>query len=316
MLAVIFKKNKEMKYLTSLALILSLISCKMTEFPDKIQSTLTKQHFRLKGTKLFVRNIEGFSYIPDINTFKMSDSVYIQCLYTHGDFQHEYDNQKFDFFHNYNYKIISNKTFTINGLNGVYYKLIEGKSYWLYFIFGDSDIENRIVATFPINKNYDSKIYEFVRSIYYQPNYKLDELENAKFHIDLLNSSFEFSCFSTNSYVYMQQPKNLNTRANNICISQIPPIKTSILLKNTLYRFIENQKRAINITEIHIDSTLTDTMKLCATASGTFENREYYNKVFITSNSQTGLLFWTSLYNNVNKNIALTDSILNTITIK
>lgn len=305
-----------MKYLISIALILSLISCKKTDFPDNIQSTLTKQHFRIKGTKLFVKNIDGFSYIPNINAFKMSDSVYIQCLYTNGNFQHEYDNQKFDFFHNNNYKIISNKTFMINGLNGVYYKLIEGKSYWLYFIFGDSDIENRIVATFPTNKNFESKIYDFVKSIYYQPNYKLDEQENAKFHIDLLNSNFEFSSFSMNSFVYMQPPKDSNTRANNICISQIPPIKTSISLKKTLYRFIENQKRKINITKIYIDSTSTDTMKLCATISGTFENREFYNKVFITSNSQIGLLFWASLYNNVNKNIALTDSILNTTTIK
>lgn len=305
-----------MKYLISIALILLLISCKKTDFPDKIQSTLTKQHFRIKGTKLFVKNIEGFSYIPNINAFKMSDSVYIQCLYTKGNFQREYDNQKFDFFHNYNYKIISNKTFIINGLNGVYYKLIEGKSFWLYFIFGDSDIENRIVATFPINKNYESKIYNFVRSIYYQPNYKLDELENAKFHIDLINSNFEYSSFSMNSFVYMQKPKDLNTRANNIYISQIPPIKSSILLKETLYRIIENQKRKINITKVYIDSVFADTMKLSATISGTFENREFYNKVFITSNSQLGLLFGTSLYNNVNKNIPLTDSILNTIKIK
>lgn len=305
-----------MKYLISIALILLLISCKKTDFPDKIQSTLTKQHFRIKGTKLFVKNIEGFSYIPNINAFKMSDSVYIQCLYTKGNFQREYDNQKFDFFHNYNYKIISNKTFIINGLNGVYYKLIEGKSFWLYFIFGDSDIENRIVATFPINKNYESKIYNFVRSIYYQPNYKLDELENAKFHIDLINSNFEYSSFSMNSFVYMQKPKDLNTRANNIYISQIPPIKSSILLKETLYRIIENQKRKINITKVYIDSVFADTMKLSATISGTFENREFYNKVFITSNSQLGLLFGTSLYNNVSKNIPLTDSILNTIKIK
>ncbi len=155
-----------------------------------------------------------------------------------------------------------------------------------------------------------------VKSIYYQPNYKLDERENAKFHINLLNSNFEFSSFSMNSFVYMQPPKHSNTRANNIYISQISPIKTSISLKKTLYRLIENEKRKINITKIHIDSTLNDTMKLCATISGTFENREFYNKVFITSNSQIGLLFGTSLYNNVSKNITLTDSILNTITIK
>lgn len=305
-----------MRYLLGIAIVFTLFSCSKAEFPDEIQSKLTEQHFRIKGTKLFVKNIDGFTYIPDVNIFKMSDSVYVHCLSTSGDFQNEYDKRKFDFYHNKNYKVISNKTFTINGVNGVYYRLVEGNSYWLYFIFGDSNIENRIVATFPTNKNYESKIYDFVTSIYYQPNYEVDGLENAKFDIDLLNSNFEFSSFSMNSFVYMQVPKDSNDRANTIYIFQLPPITSSILLKKTLINVIENQKSKINITTVYIDSTLTDTMKLSATISGTFENREFYNKVFITSNSQIGLLFGASLYNNVNKNIALTDSILNTITIK
>jgi len=316
MLGAIFKKNEDMKYLLGIAIFFTLLSCSKAEFPDEIQSKLTEQHFRIKGTKLFVKNIDGFTYIPDVNVFKMSDSVYIHCLYTSGDFQYEYDKRKFDFFHNKNYKIISNKTFSINGLNGIYYRLVEGNSYWLYFIFGDSNIENRIVATFPTNNNFEKKIYDFVESIFYQPNYQLDELENAKFQVDLLKSNYKFNSFSMNSFVFTQNPEDLNDRANSIYISQTPPINTSSALKSTLLTIIENQKKNMNITKINIDSTLIDSMKLCATISGTFENKDFYNKVIVTSNAKTGLIFGFALYNNIGKNIIMTDSIINTITIK
>lgn len=306
-----------MRYL-SIILGFVLLGCNSGKFPDTIKSELSDKHFRIKGTKLFVKDIEGFKYFPDINVFKHSDSVYIHCLYTEGNFQHDFDNRKFDFFHNKNYQIIFNKTFTINGLNGVYYKLKEGKSYWLYFIFGDSYVENRIVATFPINKSFESLIFDFVKSTCYQPYYNIEPLESAKFAFDPLSSRFEFISFSMNSYVFMQKPKDIGIRPNNLFFSQLPPINDTISLKQTLDKVIVNMRTGINIKNIVIDNTykVDSGFAYSATITGDFENRKFYNRTIITSNSRIGLLFGISLYNEIDNNIAIADSVLRTVKIK
>lgn len=295
-----------------------LLGCDSGKFPDTIKSELSEKHYRVKGTKLFVKDIEEFKYIPDINIFKNSDSVYIHCLYTEVNFQHDFDNQKFDFFHNKNYQIILNKTFTLNGLNGVYYKLKEGKSYWLYFIFGDSYVENRIVATFPIDNLFEKKVFDFVKSVYYQPDFKLNPLESAKFDFDPLSSRFEFISFSMNSFIYMQKPRDLGVQPNNLFFSQLPPINDTILLKQTLDKVIENIKIGINIKNIVIDNTfkVDSCFAYSATITGDFENRNFYNRTIITSNNMIGFLFGISLYNEIDDNIAIADSVLKTVKIK
>lgn len=295
-----------------------LLGCELGEFPDTIKSSLSDEHFRIKGTKLFVRDIDGFRYIQDINIFKQSDSVYIHCLYTPGNFQQDFINQKFDFYHNKNYQIISNKSFTINGNNGVYYKLKEGNSYWLYFIFGDTLAENRIVATFPENKSLESSIYEFVKNAYYKWDFDLNPQESAKFDFNPLSSNFQFVSYSINSYVFMQKPKRDNVRPNNLFFTQMPPIKDTIQLKRTLDNVIEHIKGSgITIQNISIDSNfkVDSNFAYNAIISGDFENKRFYNRMIITSNSMTGLLFGVSLYNDIEQNLAVTDSILRTVKI-
>jgi hypothetical protein len=140
-----------MKYFSILFIVL-VISCSSKSFPDSIRNKLDYDHFRIGGTKLYVKEIDDFEYFPDVNIFKKSDSIYIHCLYTEIDFTEKYNTKNFDFYHNRNYQVISYQDFKINGDQGVYYKLTEGNSCWLYFIFGDNHAENRIVATYPIDQ--------------------------------------------------------------------------------------------------------------------------------------------------------------------
>jgi hypothetical protein len=86
-----------MKNISILLLGLLFLGCNTTKFPDKIVSNLTEDHFRIKGTKLFVKSIERFTYTQDVNVFKYSDSVFIHCLYITHNFERDYANQKMYF---------------------------------------------------------------------------------------------------------------------------------------------------------------------------------------------------------------------------
>ena len=199
---------------------------------------MSKNHFRIEGTKLFVLKPDNTKYIEDINVFKFNDSTYIHVLSIQNNFLDDLKENNFDFFHNMNYKVISKQEFRINNLPGVYFKLKENNSYWLYFMFGDSTVENRIVATYPITKTFQKEIFNFVENIYYEPDFNLNELENAKFKIDLSNIGFEFYKLSMNQYMFFDKKKYLNEKKNNelpnyITIAQSPFNGDSTMFEKT-----------------------------------------------------------------------------------
>jgi len=307
-----------MRYI-SIVLIFLVFGCKSAEFPDSIKTELSNEHFRIKGTKLFVKNIDGFVYTQDVNILRYSNSVYIHCLYTPGNFQQEFINQKFDFYHNKNYQIVFKKKFKLNGDDGVYYKLKEGAAYWLYFIFGDSLAENRIVATYPENMSFEKSIFNFVESIYYKKDLEINPAESAQFEFDPLNSGFQFYSFSMNSYVFVQTPTSKNERPNNLFFSQMPSIKDTIQLKHTLEVVIDNfEKNGMNLKDVSISSnyTVDSNFAYIATVKGDFEGKPFYNRLTVTSNSRISILYGGTLYNNIEQNQPIIDSLIKTVKIK
>jgi len=311
---------KRMKNISLFVIIILFIKCDYSErFPDEIQTELTPNHFRITGTKLFIKEIDNFKYIPDANVLKYSDNIFIQCLTTNLDFEKDYNNQKFDFYHNTNYEVVFKQKIKINGYNGVYYKLKENNSYWLYFIFGDKKIENRIVGTYPINDNYENDIFNFVKTVYYKNDYIIPPLEGAKFEFNPLNSKFEFWTFSMNSYIFIQKTIDTTIRPNNLFLKQLPAIRDTILLKTTLNNIVNNiQNNGVIVTNLEIKSDLRIDNHFAYTAIiwGEFENKPIYSKLIITSNEELGLLFGINLYNNIESNLLKVDSLINTVKFK
>ena len=306
-----------MKNINILLLGLLFLGCNTTKFPDKIVSNLTENHFRIKETKLFVKNIEGFTYYEGANVFRQSDSVAIHCFYNSYNFEQAFRDRNFDFWHNIDYQIVFHKTFTINGYNGVFYKLSEGNSFWLYFMFGDESVENRIVANFPISqKGYEKVIYDFVKSTYYKKNFELDPLENANFEVSTLNSGFEFSLFTMNQYIFAQNPNELSERFNILTFQQFPPTNDTTILINTLNTIAEHIKaNGVTVEQLHYGNNSKPYLEseYYFVLSGKFENQEIYSKMIISSK---GLMYGTALYHNIEENRLLTDSILETVKIK
>jgi len=305
------------RHIGILFLFILFLGCNEAKFPSKITSKLTENHFRIKGTKLYVKNIDGFARFDGINGFRHSDSVVIYCFYGDCDFERAYANQRFTFAYNTDYQIVYHKTLTINGYNAVFYKLKEGNLYYLYFMFGDDFVENRIVAIFPIDKpELEKPIYDFMKSAYYDKDFYLDPMEDVKFEFDALNSGFKFSTFSMNEYVFIQMPKDTSQKANFLIFSQFLPTNDPNILKNTLDNVIEYKKRrGIIIENINFNHTYISGVDLGyeVVLTGKFENQKMYSRTIVSS---LGLLYSTELYNNIEENIPLTDSIFKTVKLK
>jgi len=304
-----------MKYLITI-LSFILLCCCSDNLPDSINTKLDDDHFRIKGTKLFVKNLEGFQYLPDINLFKYSDSVYIHCLYADVNFSEKYKERQFDFYHNKDFQIISKQDFKINGLDGVYYKLKEGKSYWLYFIFGDTLVENRIVATYPDDNSFEAIIYDFVKSVYYKPDYILNPIETAKFDVDFSNSDYKFVSYSMNSFIFYQDSYAPDIRPNGIYFSQTPPMNDTSQLKLTLEKILSNLSNngmLLDNVTIRTNEILDSNISYVAEINGSFENKAFYNRTVVASSDQMGLIINATLYNDIEKNKIQFDSILQSV---
>jgi hypothetical protein len=187
----------------------------------------------------------------------------------------------------------------------------------LYFKFGNESDENRVVTTFPISqKKKKKRIYDFVKNIYYKKEFELDPLESANFEVNTLNSGFEFSFFTMNQYVFVQNSEKFSEKFNALTFQQFPPINDTTALINALNSTVEHIKaNGVTVENLHFGNNNKTNFEseYYFILSGKFENQEVYSKMIVSSK---GLMCGTILYHNIEENILLTDSILKTVKIK
>lgn len=293
------------------------------DIPQNIKSTITKNHFRIPGTKLFITKPASFSYIKDINVLKYDDSTFIHCIYIPDNFLMFLKKNNFDFIYNKDYEIVTKQRFKHNGMQGIYYKLKEGNSYWLYFSFGDSLAENRIFASYPIGSTMQDTILNFMKNSFYKTNFKLNPLENAKYEIDLNSIGFEFTTFTLNQFVYTEiQTKNKKVngdKKNLISIIQLQPAKDIIDLQQTaniMLQQYQNQgiiiNQIINSQVILIDSNWAYKVILACE----IEKKEAIVYLVITSNDEIQIQFTAILNHDGKKLIPIFDKKIGELKIK
>jgi hypothetical protein len=305
------------------------ISCHTNEFPDIINSKLTAEHFRIKGTKLYAKNIEGFTYEQDPGgVFRNSDSVYIGCYYTPINFLTRLKDKDIEYYHNKNPEIIFTKQFKINGCVGIYTKIKENNKFWLYFIFGDSIAENRIVATLPISQPFEERIFDFVNNLYYEPTFKLDPFESAHFEIDTTNIGFHFVNYIMMQYTFIEDDykkyETKNSHFNLISIAQQPPLQDSAAINKIASNMIQGLKSTSAIMSIGILERTTITIDSCFAIRILLEEKEgdiveSKNAIIymvVTGNENGGVVFLGAMYHDAEKLIPLFDRMVNTLKIK
>jgi len=292
-----------------------LFSCSSKDIPTSINTSIGGDHFRIEGTKLFVKNLEGFKYFPDVNIFKFSDSIFIHCLYSDLNFTESLSKQEFDFLYNRNYDIITHQDFLINNNPGVYYKLLEGNRYWLYFIFGDDQHEIKLVGTYPKDSSeFNESICNFFTSVYFYKEYEVNPIETAKFDVILDNTDFLFVSYSMNTFIFYQNT-DPSVRPNGLYFTQTPAVSDTTHLRLGLQNTLDNLRNSgmqINSTKRYYE-LIDSNIAYVAEVTGEYEGKPFYSKSAMTSNSNIGLLISTAIYNNIAEYKLQIDSIFETI---
>jgi len=299
-----------------------LTGCKANKFPSKIESKITNEHFRLKGTKLFAVKPKTFEYSENVNLFKYNDSVLIHCLYIPGNYVHELKKEKIDFFYNKNYQVVSREKFKINADSGVYYHLIEGNSNWLYFKFGDTTAMNLIVACYPLNSSFQDTVYEFVENLVYKQDYNLNPIEIAKFDITGDGSGFKFAGYSMNQFIFYEDSAQnynaANKMANHISIAQLPvkagdtsEIKNSAIIMNLA---MKNQGIVFADTLLEKEYRFNNSYAYKLIIRGSYlGNNDIYMYEIATGNSNVIIFFNAVLYHDGQKLIPIIEKIGNSL---
>jgi len=300
-------------------------SCDSKKFPDSIDSQITNEHFRLKGTKLFVVKPKSFKYFEDVNVFKYSDSVFIVCQFNHGNFLNDLKKKEMIFTYNKDYKIISHQDFKINTDSGIYFLLQEAKSYWLYFEFGDSAAMNVIAASYPIKALFQDTVFDFVKKAYYKKDFNLNQLETAKFDIDISGSGFKFLCYGENQFLFDEDSAkkiySTGKLSNLINIAQYPRTTyDSIGIKNfanTMLQLIKNKGIEVNQTILEKDFRLNNNYAFKRIFSGAYgKDKDIYYYNIVTGNSKVMIFFNATLYHNGLALIPTIDKVVNSLKIR
>lgn len=233
------------------------MACNSDKFPSNINSSVTENHFRIKETKLFVQTPAEYTFFEGENKFVHSDSSYIQCMIVPSNFYQTLENDQHDFLLNKDYEIVKEQRFTINDLPGIYFELKEGDLSYLYFMYGDSLVENRIIAVQAKGSDHRNTIFDFVANSTYQASIDIEPMESAMFKINLSDIGFQYYSSLMNQYVFIEEDfqkyYDNNEQANFVSISQhnrgteredidefleimlSNMVKQGILLKETLF---------------------------------------------------------------------------------
>jgi len=318
----LFPKNI-LSQISGFMTLLMILSCNSNEFPDVIKTELTDNHFRIRGTKLFVKEIEGFKYIPDAYLIN-SDSVYICYLSTPANFLASFNADSVNYMNSKDSELISTKKFTINNFNGMFAKFKQGNAYWLYFVFGDSTVENRIMATFPVTHSFDDKIFEIVKNTYFQASFNLNPLEAARFEIDTASVDYHFVDFLLGQYNFIEDEYYKFKQANIFTIVQLPRIQDSAMLDNiceTMIETLKNSNGILSVQEIDkkkilINSNKTLRIILHLKEGSIVDNKDCVLYMVISGNEDGGVIFSGMIYHDEQKCIDLMDKIVKSVKIK
>jgi hypothetical protein len=190
-------------------------------------------------------------------------------------------------------------------------------------MFGDSLVENRIVASFPIGSYFQETVFDFVEKSYYKQDYNLPPLENAQFNIDLSEIGFKFATLSMNQYTFaetnFEKYLSKNERPNFISIAQLPPVTDSTGFEKTAIVMVQNmQNQGIiikqRLSEKYILINSNNAYKIILKCE--IENKELYLYIVVTGNSNIQLQFIAVLYHNGEELLSKFDKTINSLILK
>ncbi len=241
-----------MKRIIYTLLFLSIFSnCGKEKINDNdINTTKTKRHINIPGTRVFIIPPSGFKIATSFTGLQKGDSAAIEVLEINGgNFYTNAATFSKETFEQKGIKVYDYKEFKINGYPAKYAEIqgsINKKGIGL--IFGDTTFATMIMVQYPSeDTKTEEQVKKSLKTIYYDKNLKIDPLQTAPFTLDDSKSIFKFSTFSAGLYVYtlggnpeneepfiivFSTPRDTNINEQNISLMMLASVeKYGFILK-------------------------------------------------------------------------------------
>lgn len=218
-------------------------------FPSKIQTSKTKQHQRIAGTRVFGVISPAYKPIKELARLQKHDDLYVQVLEAVGT---SFTEGK----RNFTRQSIEATGATIDVLDNIRlneYDAIYGEGpsknpgeIKLMIVFGD---ETFVAMIFGVCKSSNAEgkreLQEFFKSLYYDKTLKTDPLELANFEFDQSITNFQYAMNASNSFIYSAHgKKDLEDAFANMMqfqtLPQVTETKLSEFSNDLLWRYERN----------------------------------------------------------------------------
>ena len=245
----------------TLLFLLILSNCaKEKNNTNDINTTKTKQHINIPGTRLFIIPPPGFKIATSFNGLqKDDDKAVIQVLdIIEGSFYTNAATFSKETFEQKGIKVYDYKEFKINGYPAKY-AYVQGdlNQKAIELVFGDSTFATMLMAIYPSeDKKTEQQIKRSLKTIYYDKNFKIAPLQTAPFVLDDSKSIFKFSMFSAGMYIYTIGGKDTDDSASFVMVISIPR-DTNMQAQNISLMMLSNvEKYGFTVKKIKNISTL------------------------------------------------------------
>lgn len=262
-----------MKYNLKSFLVIAILSIAISscgqktgdKFPEQLQTSKTKGHVNIPGTKVFALIPSSYKHMKELVRFQKNDDLYIQVIASEGSSFTE--GKK-----NFSREAIEAKGATVDILDNTklnQYEAIycEGPSknpdeLKLMLIFGD---ESFVVVAIGVCKKSDiagkKELQDILKSLYYDKSLVSDPLELANFEFDSSITGFQHAGTISNSFVYSKNGKAdlNNATANMLQFQALPKVtkeKLEELSSEVIRRYEQNgiHLNTTNITKTKINN--------------------------------------------------------------
>ncbi len=220
-----------MKNLIYLTFILFSLGCHaQTEagFPKKIQTNRTAELKRILGTKVYIKVPAGYQYIKELARYQKNEHLYIQVVESNtANFIKVRPGFTTQAIEAKGAKIDVLEDIKLNQFDGIYG---DGPSKYpgrtkLMLVFGD---ENFAVMIGGVCETADAEgkkeLQDILKSIYYDADLKIDNMELANFYLDTAITNFKYAGTASNIFMYnlSGRPAEPTTVENSFQVAAFP----------------------------------------------------------------------------------------------
>ena len=264
-----------------------------------IQTSKTKQHIRVAGTKVWVVAPEEYEHVEELARYQKKEKLYFQVMEMPASFEEAKANLSREAIEAQGAQVDVYQEIKVNNYDAIYF---EGPSKYpgetkLGIWFGNETVVASMVG---VCKNSDvegkEELIQIIRTVFYDEAFELDPFELANFTFNKDSFDFEFNTKINTMFIFSP-----NGAADTIEHKEVPGITIAPLpfmskdaaqnYTNELIQRYETQQRATFLSEEITELELADQTALVLKATIEMEGQVSYLYQTIILGEESSLLF-------------------------